>query len=102
MTVLMLRNLIPKLYSYYKYFIREYHFYFQGLGLSGWRIWCFLWVYWSMGLRLGLFYAGVLVWVLRRFHPRGLGVGLSVSSGLRYRLLWFWVFRWVFPFRVEE
>ena len=40
---------------------------------------------------------GVLVWVLRWFHPRCLGVGLSVSLGLRYRLLWFWVFRWVFP-----
>ena len=24
-------------------------------------------------------------------------MGLSVGLGLRYRLLWFWVFRWVFP-----
>ena len=24
-------------------------------------------------------------------------MGLLVRLGLRYRLLWFWVFRWVFP-----
>ena len=24
-------------------------------------------------------------------------MGILVRLGLRYRLLWFWVFRWVFP-----
>ena len=35
--------LIPKPYSYYRYFTREYHFHFLGLGISGWGIWVFLW-----------------------------------------------------------
>ena len=39
----------------------------------------------------------VFLWVFWGFHPRGIPLGLLVSLGLRYRLLWFWVFRWVFP-----
>ena len=39
---------IPKPYSYYRYFIRDYHFHFLGLGISGWGIW--------------FFYGGVGVW----------------------------------------
>ena len=34
----------------------------------------------------------VLVWVFWWFHGMGLGVGSLVRLGLRYRLLWFWVF----------
>ena len=44
-----------------------------------------------MMLRLRFFYLvvyGFFWW----FHPRGLPIGLSVGLGLRYRLLWFWVF----------
>ena len=26
---------------YYRHFIRDDHFYFRGLGISGWGIWCF-------------------------------------------------------------
>ena len=49
-----------------------------------------------MGSRLGFFYVvvcGFFWW----FHLVGLGVGILVSLGLRYRLLWFWDSRWVFP-----
>ena len=34
-------HLIPKPYSDYGYIIREYHFHFLGLGISGWGIWFF-------------------------------------------------------------
>ena len=59
-----------------------------------------------MGLRLGFCYVvvyGFFWW----FHLVGFRLGFLVRLGLRYRLLWFWVFRWVFPmgsfggFRVE-
>ena len=49
-----------------------------------------------MGLRLGFFYVVVygspsasMVWVF----PMGLRLGFLVRLGLRYKLLWFWVFR---------
>ena len=37
----LIPTLFPKPCSYYRYFIREYHFLFQGLGISGWGIWFF-------------------------------------------------------------
>ena len=48
-----------------------------------------------MGLRLGFFYVvvyGFFWW----FCIVGLSMGMLVRLGLRYRLLWFWVFGWVF------
>ena len=33
------------------------------------------------------------------FYHVGLTMGYSVGLGLRYRLFWLWVFRWVFPMR---
>ena len=41
------------------------------------------------GFEVGVFLCGSFVWVFWWFHPRGLGVGLSVGLGLRHRLLWF-------------
>ena len=41
-----------------------------------------------MELRL-VFSMWVLVWVFRWFYLVGLAMGLWVSLGLRYRLLWF-------------
>ena len=32
-----------KHYYYCSYFIREYHFHFLRLGISGWVLWVFLW-----------------------------------------------------------
>ena len=75
---MLVSHLIPKPYSYYRYFIREYHFHFLGLGISGWVLWVFLWGYWSMGLRLGFFYGGLGVG-LWWFHHVALGLGLSVG-----------------------
>ena len=83
--------LIPKHYAYYSYFIREYHFHFLRLGISGWGIWVFLWECGCMGLRLGFFYMGFPMGLLV-----GLGVGILVRLGLRYRFPWCWVFGWVF------
>ena len=52
-------NLIHKPYSYYCYFIRDDHFHFLGLGISGWGIWVFLWGCWCMEFRVGFFYVGL-------------------------------------------
>ena len=38
----------------------------------------------------------ILVWVLWWFHPRGIRLGFLVRLGLRYRLLWFWIFSELF------
>ena len=49
-----------------------------------------------MMLRLGfsmwwcmVSFSGSIIWVFP--------MGILVRLGLRYRLLWFWVFGWVFP-----
>ena len=49
-----------------------------------------------MVLRLRFFNVGLPMGLLV-VPSCGSWVGLSVNWGLRYRLLWFWVFRWVFP-----
>ena len=64
MAVLMLCNLDLKPYSNYRYFIREYHFHFLSLGISGWGMGVFLWGYSSVEFRLGFFYAGLGVGLL--------------------------------------
>ena len=48
------------------------------------------------GFEVGIFLCG-RVWVFQWFYIVGLTMGILVRLGLRYRLLWFWVFRWVFP-----
>ena len=49
------------------------------------------------GLWVEVFLGGWL-WVFWWFHHVGIPIGLLVSWGVRYRLLWFWVFRWVFSY----
>ena len=64
-------DLIPKPYSHFSYFIREHHFHFQGLGISGWEYGFSMGEYWYMRLRLGFLYVvvygssnGSILWVL--------------------------------------
>ena len=80
--------LIPKPYSYYRYFHWRIPFPFSRV--RGFRLgnMVFLWGCWSMGLRLGFFLCGSSngSWW---FHGTGIGVVLSVRLGSRYRLLWF-------------
>ena len=45
---------------------------------------------WGLGWDFSMW---VLAWVLWWFHPRGIPMVLLVRLGLRYKLLWFWVFR---------
>ena len=82
--------LIPKHYSYYCKIIRIDHFHFLRLGISGWGIWFF---YGSIGVwfEVGIFLCGG-VWVFQWFYIVGLTMGILARLGLRYRLLWFWVF----------
>ena len=53
-------NLIPLV----DLFRRDYHFHFQGLGISGWRIW--------------FLHGGIGLWFEVGFFLCGLGVGLVV------------------------
>ena len=51
---------LPKHYYYYRYFIREYHFHFLRLGISGWVLW--------------VFYGGIGLWVLSMLFSMGVWV----------------------------
>ena len=45
---------------------------------------------WGLGWGFSMW---ILVWVLWWFHPRGIRLGFFVRLGLRYRLLWLWIFK---------
>ena len=75
-------DLNPKPYSYYKYFVREYHFHFLGLGFRVGSCGFFYGGVRVYGFEVVFFLCGG-VWFFWWFHYVGLRLGFFGELGLR-------------------